>query len=460
MWAKKIGGSLSANVDKVELDQNDNIFIFGNFGSTTVDFDPSAAIANFTNPYGAVSKIAFFAKYDWNGLYKWAKLLGEGAADMQERIGIKGLAIDNFGNVILAGHFKGQADFDPSPGTNNLTSLNSSYDIYIAKYNSSGQFLWANKAGGTQSDMANYVEVNSAGEIYVAGIYNGTADLNPSITVSNVTTGTFAAMFIAKYSSTGSYIWGKSIGGAGNGESMHEMVLNSAGDVYITGLFNNIIDFNPSTTTNNLNGSLSGSDPINLLSNIFVAKYGSADGSYKFAMNLQSSTPVSSRVQLVTVSYGFIVGGSFKGTVRFDPANPTRNLSSTTKSVFFAKYNGGVFIQEPEIDDQRSFLIETNEEMSVLNNGNEPIIKTYPNPFQNKTNISYELPENSNVILEVYNVQGQLINVLINKEQEVGVYNVEYAVNEDAPAGIYLYKLLVITKENTFIKQGKMQLIK
>ena len=52
------------------------------------------------------------------------------------------IGLESTGNIFVAGHFFGTADFDPGPETNNLISLGSA-DIFILKLNSSGNFIWA-----------------------------------------------------------------------------------------------------------------------------------------------------------------------------------------------------------------------------------------------------------------------------------------------------------------------------
>jgi hypothetical protein len=69
---------------------------------------------------------------------------------------IKGIKIDASGNRYVTGSFNGTEDFDPSGSTANLTSAGSN-DIFIAKYNSSGAYVWAKGMGGTGSDQGNFL---------------------------------------------------------------------------------------------------------------------------------------------------------------------------------------------------------------------------------------------------------------------------------------------------------------
>ena len=90
---------------------------------------------------------------------------------------------------------------------------------------------------------------------------------------------------------------------------------------------------------------------------------------------------------------------------------------------------------------------------------NEPnsfnLFQNYPNPFNPTTTIQYQLPERSNVILDVYNSNGQLVKSLIDKIQEPGLYQVNFDAS-NLPSGTYISKL----KTNYGIKTSKMMLVK
>ncbi|MHB8930890.1 MAG: ice-binding family protein, partial [Melioribacteraceae bacterium] len=68
------------------------------------------------------------------------------------------------------------------------------------------------------------------------------------------------------------------------------------------------------------------------------------------------------------------------------------------------------------------------------------IYQNYPNPFNPTTNISYEIPVKSNVVLKVYDVLGSEVAVLVNEEKPQGRYQVEFKASH-LPSGIYFYSL-------------------
>lgn len=71
------------------------------------------------------------------------------------------------------------------------------------------------------------------------------------------------------------------------------------------------------------------------------------------------------------------------------------------------------------------------------------LLQNYPNPFNPSTTITYELPSNANVILNVYNIEGELVKQLYNGEQNSGVHSVvwngENRNGSKVSSGVYIY---------------------
>ena len=246
VWAKRFGGA-SADVGRViAVDSSGNVYTTGYFNGT-VDFDPGAGVANLTSAGGNDS---FVLKLDSLGDFIWAKQLGGTAADVGRTI-----AVDSSGNVYTAGYFIGRADFDPGAGVENLTSASGSggtdRDVFVSKLDSSGNFVWAKGLGGTAADESSSIAVDSSGNVYTTGSFNGTVDFDPGAGEANLTSAGGSDGFISKLDSSGNYVWAKSLGGTGF-DYVRTIVGDSSGNVYTTGNFNGPANFNPAagTTTN------------------------------------------------------------------------------------------------------------------------------------------------------------------------------------------------------------------
>lgn len=88
----------------------------------------------------------------------------------------------------------------------------------------------------------------------------------------------------------------------------------------------------------------------------------------------------------------------------------------------------------------------------------------YPNPFNARTIITYEIPNSDWVELKVFDVSGRQIAVLVNSYQNAGIYRLNFDA-KDLPSGIYLYKLVCgepgrVRRTGRYVKTRKMLLIK
>ena len=88
-------------------------------------------------------------------------------------------------------------------------------------------------------------------------------------------------------------------------------------------------------------------------------------------------------------------------------------------------------------------------------------ISNYPNPFNPTTSISFNLPEDSLVKLEIYNIKGQKVRTLVNDQLERGIHDVIWngrnENNKSVASGVYFYRLNVNKKTE---KVKKMLLLK
>jgi len=79
----------------------------------------------------------------------------------------------------------------------------------------------------------------------------------------------------------------------------------------------------------------------------------------------------------------------------------------------------------------------------------------YPNPFNPVTNIKFELSEKGFIELNVYNILGQLVKILIKGEFPQGIHSVEFNAS-NLPSGVYFYQI----KSGNYMESKKMVLIK
>ena len=159
---------------------------------------------------------------------------------------------DANGNTYVAGAFVGTATFATSPTATTLTSAGDA-DIFISKYDASGNILWAKRVGGAHGDVANAIKYDGFGNIYVVGFYVESADFD-GIVLTNPTAGRMD-VYIAKFNClTGDLIWVKRGEGGNsfyydfNSRAAVDVAVDDAGNAYMTGQFTGDITFAPLPT--------------------------------------------------------------------------------------------------------------------------------------------------------------------------------------------------------------------
>ncbi|MES2680793.1 MAG: T9SS type A sorting domain-containing protein [Bacteroidota bacterium] len=173
VWARKVNSStLFAFGTDIALDQLANVYYCGGFRGTT-DFDPGAGTATLTSNGGPLD--LFISKLDSAGNYTWAKGIGSTGS---EQAG--GLAVDATGNTWITGLYATSFDFDPASAIANLPAPAGSNDVYISKFDSGGNYIWAGAVGGPQNDAVKGICVDASGNCYVSGSFSVSCDLDPN----------------------------------------------------------------------------------------------------------------------------------------------------------------------------------------------------------------------------------------------------------------------------------------
>ena len=128
-----------------------------------------------------------------------------------------------------------------------------------------------------------------------------------------------------------------------------------------------------------------------------------------------------------------------------------------------------ISINEMKINDIQAggFLVGGNFESSSIAYGFDfqilsvpesfTLNKNYPNPFNPSTNIKFELPNDGDVQIFIYDIKGSLIDELINGYMEAGYYNLKWDASNKA-SGVYFVQM--IADNGNYIKMAKMMLIK
>ncbi|QKG59233.1 gliding motility-associated C-terminal domain-containing protein (plasmid) [Hymenobacter sp. BRD128] len=142
--------------------------------------------------------------------------------------------MDAAGNRYVTGIFQGNIQFGATTlSTNSLYS-----DVFVAKIDPAGNYLWALRAGDPSSnEIGTAIALDASGNVYVTGIFRGSSITFGTTTLPNTSLYSNAGdVFVVKLTSSGQYLW--AVGAKGESEERSGgIALDSQGNVFVAGSF-------------------------------------------------------------------------------------------------------------------------------------------------------------------------------------------------------------------------------
>ncbi|MBS1585005.1 MAG: T9SS type A sorting domain-containing protein [Bacteroidetes bacterium] len=315
-WVEDAGGTANEELGgQCVSDGPGNSYVIGSFSSPTVSF------GTFTLTLTGTRNM-FIAKYNSNGNVMWAKT-SSACSDSRAFA----VALDPTGHgLYVAGSYSG-----PSITFGTFTLSNTGNGcMYLVRYDNAGNVIWAHNAVNTNSSAAHGLAVDVWGNAYVTGEYQGPSITFGAATLNNLGLDSFD-MFLVKYDSSGNVHWARNGGGnhidGGNSVSIGK---SGAGDVYITGYFGSPTATFGAQTLTNSTGNL----------NTFIVKYDSSGNAIWARKSIGNTGRNGSWVAAgIDPLEDVYVSGSFTGTnVKFDTATLV-NANSSTLDAFLLQYD-------------------------------------------------------------------------------------------------------------------------
>ena len=255
----------------------------------------------------------FLVKYNSAGDVVWAKSGGGVGFDISESV-----ATDALGNIYITGYYQSHTiNF----GTFSLTSPTPSA-VFLVKYDSSGNVVWAQGSTGNYTDYAYSVHTDIYGYVYIVGQIGSSLVTFGSVSLTN-TMG--AGMFIVKYDADGNAIWGKSA--VGDGSNNATCITNDAmGNSYVCGWFDGMqIKFGADSILNDNVG----------IQDMFLVKYDTA-GVEKWVKGVKCNVDVQATTVVAGDSGKIYIAGNFGDSLKFEHDTL---LSIGGTDMFFAKFD-------------------------------------------------------------------------------------------------------------------------
>jgi hypothetical protein len=397
LWAKRAGGVKFDYGYGVATDAAGNAYLTGAFCSDSITFGNTTLLNTSTGGYGD----AFITKYDPNGNVIWAKRAGGTGYDESHSI-----TVAQSGEIFITGNYQSWVmNFDSST----ITKVGNQ-NIFLAKYDSSGNPLFVQSAGGAYSESSHCVTTDMFGNAYVTGSFNSTV-----CTFGNTTLNCAGGedFFLAKYDSTGNVAWAKRAGGSNGTDIGYSVATDPAGNVYATGVF---------FSSQVILGADTFPAPASSRSPMFIARYDQNGNTYCHSVLASGGSAVAT-----DASGNAYMTGSFNITP-FIVGLDTLHLSTPFNSgqggadIFIAKYN-----------------CDYNPKGIAEPGANEEII-IYPNPGNGVFQVTMAGSHNGQNSIEVYDVHGKLIsvNLIQNNTAEVNI--------SSHPQGLYFIRYVSMDK--------------
>jgi len=395
LWVAQAGGNGNDNCTAIANDSTGNCFVTGDFrgistfGSYTISSNENTDV--------------YVAKIDSNGNWLWVTQLVGG--NFNEG---KGITTDSIGNCYVTGRFSGTSYF----GTISLTSYGNS-DIFVAKIDENGNWLWVAQAGGYGYDRGSAITIDIEGNCYLTGDFEGSATFG-SYTIAGIN---YDDIFVAKIDSEGNWIWATQASGL-EWNIGTAITINNNENIYLTGQFGGTASFGSHSIIS------SG------YRDVFVAEI-DVNGNWLWVNHAGDINGMGnccgSAIAVDDMQNSYLTG-DFENTALFG----SYFLNSIALHNFFiSKLGYGTLIGN-----------STVEKISQFSN--------HPNPFNPTTTIEFSILNDSKIEISIFNIKGQKIKTLTQNEFTKGshsiIWNGDDEFNKRVSSGIYFYKLKVDDK--------------
>lgn len=229
LWAKTTSNVAESSATAVATAPDGSVYTGGSFMQSSITFEDQTInhTGSYLNP--------FLVKYASDGTFLWAK----GTSVNSETSDITGITTDNLGAIYVIGRFDGAIGF----GDLSLTST--TFNSFIAKFDSDGNVIWLKKVGASNWTSISSIKLVE-NHIYVVGAYSGILEFSTETLVSNGE----SDIYVASYDVDGNLEWAESFGGTGI-ENGPDLAVDGDTNLYITGSFNSpTLNFADTTVTN------------------------------------------------------------------------------------------------------------------------------------------------------------------------------------------------------------------
>ncbi|WP_437736313.1 hypothetical protein [Sorangium sp. So ce1335] len=251
-----------------------------------------------------------------NGEHRWSKRFG---ADVPQRA--TGVAVDAAGQAVVVGHYAGSIGIEHPSFPPDLFTSAGGDDLFVAGFERSGARRWSKTFGGAGDQRASAVAVDSLGDVLIVGTFEGTLEL-PFLAPLTSAGGT--DVFVVKLDASGSPVWSRRLGGAGD-QRAASVAVDADLSVIVAGDFDGTLDVEAAPLA-----SAGGAD-------VFVAKLDAA-GNVLWTRRFGDAEDQRAGGVAVDAAGNVVLTGDLKGSADFGGGLRT---SAGGTDVFIARLSAG-----------------------------------------------------------------------------------------------------------------------
>ena len=223
MWSESYGDVGIDVAYSVDLTASGNVILTGAFDDNITFYDGPTL-------FSQGSSDVFVAMFDAISNHLWSFRSGGPSADFGSGIATSGAEQ----NVVVTGGFMDIGNF----GGSDLGGHVGNYDVWVAKYDASGNHLWSRAGGGNGNDASQAITTDAYENVYVTGFFGGSATFGADFLPGSIA----PDMFLSRYSATGVHHWSKGFAGTST-DIGRGIAIDNAENAVVVGDFWNSVDF-------------------------------------------------------------------------------------------------------------------------------------------------------------------------------------------------------------------------
>jgi len=430
LWLRQRGSDQREFAFGVAADPSGNIYTTGYTGGS---FDGNSHTGDNTR------FDVFVMKHDASGNWEWTRQFGFNNDDEGRAI-----ATDQLGNIYVAGYVRGALDGLPRPGT---------ADVFIRKYNASGNKIWSALFGSPEVDEAFGITCDADGNIFVTGWCDGSIDGTPNQGNGD--------NFLAKYNPNGQQLWLKQWGTV-NKDTGYSLATDADRNVYLSGY-----------TTGTLYG------PKNGERDVFLAKFDSAGnelwgrqfGTDGHDQGWGNATDPAGNVYVAGETSGPLDGNTYAGALdifltKYDPAGNwlwttqygtteseiSRGMAISTNGVYLGGWTYGSLDGNANQGLSDAFL--TRFTFAAAAPPSPPVVKAASGVTSNAFTANWQAPGGATGYRLDVSTSGDF-STFLNGFHNLDVGNVtNKSVTGLTPTGTYFYRVRAYNTNGTSGNSG------